>query len=132
MRKGSKLAIGAALLAGVGYLAGILNAPRSGWRTRQKIKKDASKARIQAEKELKKHYADLIKLIKSGEAKVKQTKSSANNELNKQLNSAKKAKDKVKMLLTAIHSGEASDPDLKKVINEAQKAKSNLGKFIKK
>jgi hypothetical protein len=36
------------------------------------------------------------------------------------------------MIISAIHSGEATDPDLKDMLEEAKKAKSNLSTFLKK
>jgi gas vesicle protein len=49
-----KVAIGSAIAAGVGYLTGILTAPKSGKATRQDIKKATAKKAKEAEKELKK------------------------------------------------------------------------------
>lgn len=132
MKKGSKLALSAVVAAGAGFVAGILTAPRSGWRTRRRIAKSASKARVDGEKQLKQLHGELQNLIKDGEAKVKNSKAKADKELKKQLESSKKTKQKVKMLLSAIHGGEATDPDLKSMLEEAKKAKSNLSKFFKK
>ena len=132
MKKGSKMALGAVIAAGAGFVTGVLTAPRSGKRTRQKISNSALKARVEGEKQLKSLYGDLHKLIKEGEGKIKNSKSKANSELKKQLENTKSTKQKVKMILSAIHSGEASDPDLKKMLEEAKKAKSNLSKFLKK
>lgn len=132
MRKEGKFALGAAAAAGVGFIMGILTAPRSGWRTRKKWAKSASKARVDGEKQLKQLYGDLQVLIKDGETKVNKSKTKANKELKKQLENSKKTKQKVKMIISAIHSGEATDPDLKKMLEEARKSKSNLSKFFKK
>ena len=132
MKKGGKLAIGAVLVAAAGYVAGILSAPRSGRQTRKKLAKSASKARIDAEKQLKTLHGDLKNMINEGEGQLKKTKSKAAGEFKKQLDNSKKTKEKVKMLLSAIRSGEATDPDLKNMLGEAKKAKSNLAKFIKK
>ncbi len=67
MRKASKFAL-STLVAGVtGYLAGILSAPRSGERTRKKLAKSASQARVDGERQLKELYTDLHKLVKDGE-----------------------------------------------------------------
>lgn len=130
MRKEGKLAIGAAVVAGIGYVAGVLTAPRSGWRTRRKLANSASKARVDGEKQLKQLHSDLQGLIKEGDAKIKNSK--ASKELKKQLENSKKTKQKAKMIISAIHSGEATDPDLKDMLEEAKKAKTNLSKFLKK
>ena len=49
-----KLAIGAAISAVLGYIAGILTAPKSGKETRDDIKSKAHETYAAAEKELKK------------------------------------------------------------------------------
>jgi gas vesicle protein len=130
VKKESKLALGALVATGAGFVAGVLTAPRSGWRTRQKLAKSASKARVDGEKQLKQLHSDLQNLIKDGEVKLKTSK--ATKEFKKQLENSKKTKQKVKLLISAIHGGEATDPDLKKMLEEAKKAKSNLSQFLKK
>lgn len=132
MKKEGKWAITAVVAAGVGFATGILTAPRSGWRTRKKLAKSASKTRVEGEKQLKQLHSELQNLIKEGEVKVKESKSKANEQFKKQLESSRKTKQKVKMLITAIHAGEATDPDLKNMLEEAKKAKTNLSKFFKK
>jgi gas vesicle protein len=132
MKKEGKWALGAAVAAGAGYVIGILSAPRSGWRTRQKLAKSASKARIDGEKQLKNLYTEINGLIVQGDKKLKQAKQGANSELKKQVASAKKTKEKIKLLLSALHNGDAEDPDLKVMLVEAKKAKANLAKFFKR
>lgn len=132
MRKEGKWVIGATVVATVGYVAGILSAPRSGWRTRKKLAKSASKARIDGEKQLKKLHSELTVQLANADRKVKKAKKGANAELKKQMDSAKKTKQKMRLLLSALHDGDASDPDLKKMIEEAKKAKTNLAQFLKK
>lgn len=131
-RKSRGFTLGALIAAGVGYLAGLLTAPKSGRETRKDIAKSASKAKTEGEKQLKKLHSELDSTIKSGEKQLKTAKSKANNELSKRVAAAKKTQNKVKLLLTALHDGDAEDPDLKAVLAEAKKAKSDLGKFIKK
>ncbi|HYF96633.1 MAG TPA: hypothetical protein VD947_01185 [Patescibacteria group bacterium] len=132
MRKEGKVAIGAITAAAAGYVAGVLSAPRSGWRTRKKLAKSASKARIDGEKQLKKLYSELNNLLDEADKKLAKAKKGANQELRKQVTSAKKTKQKSKLILSALHNGDAEDPDLKKMVIEAKKAKQNLTKFIKK
>ncbi len=132
MKKESKWALGAVLAVGIGFVAGILTAPNSGKNTRKKLTKSASKARVDAEKQLKQLHSELQNLIKEGEGKLKNSKEKANTELKKQLENSKKTKQKVKMIISAIHSGEATDPDLKNMLQEAKKAKINLANFLKK
>lgn len=132
MKKEGKWALGAAAAAGVGYVIGILSAPRSGWRTRQKLAKSASNARIDGEKQLKKLYTELNVMLSDADKKLKKAKEGADKELKKQVASAKKTKEKIKLLLSALHNGDAEDPDLKVMLDEAKKAKANLAKFFKK
>ncbi|MEX2014306.1 MAG: YtxH domain-containing protein [Candidatus Saccharimonadales bacterium] len=132
MKKESKWALGTLIAASVGFAAGVLTAPRSGWRTRKKLSESASKARVDGEKQLKQLYSELQNLIKESETRVKKSKLKVDNEFKKQLENSKKTRIKVKMLLSAIHGGEATDPDLNQMLVEAKKAKSNLSKFLKK
>lgn len=131
-KKNKGLTLGALIAAGVGYLAGLLTAPKSGKETRKDIAKNASKAKTEGEKQLKKLYSELDVMVKKGDKQLKSAKSKANNELSKRMAAAKTTQKKVKLLLTALHDGDAEDPDLKAMIGEAKKAKSDLGKFIKK
>lgn len=132
MKKDGKWALGAAAAAGIGFIAGVLSAPRSGKRTRQKLAKSASKAKVDSEKQLKKLYSELNDNLGEAEKRLKTAKAGANQELKKQVAAAKKTKDKVKLLLSALHNGDADDPDLKVMIDEAKNAKANLAKFFKK
>lgn len=132
MRKEGKWIIGSSVVAGIGYVAGILSAPRSGWRTRKKLAKSASKARVDGEKQLKKLYRELNVQLGEAEKAIKKAKKGSDKELKKQVANAKKTKEKAKLILSALRNGEAEDPDLKKVINDTKKAKVNLAKFLKK
>ncbi|HET7673007.1 MAG TPA: YtxH domain-containing protein [Candidatus Saccharimonadales bacterium] len=132
MKKDRKWALGAASAAGIGYLIGILSAPRSGWRTRKKLAKSANKAKIDGEKQLKKLYSELNVLLSDADKKLKKKKEGAQTELKKQVASANKTKQKARILLSALHNGDAEDPDLKEMLAEIKKAKANLGKFFKK
>lgn len=132
MAKRTNFALGAVLAAGVGYVAGLLTAPKSGKRTRKDLGKKATKAKIQGEKQLKKMQSELKVMITDGEARAGKAKTKANKELNKAIDKAKKAREKARLLLSALHEGDVEDPDLKKVINETKKAREDLKKFLKK
>ena len=131
-KKSRGFTFGALIAAGVGYLAGILTAPKSGKATRKDIAKNASRAKTEGEKQLKKLHSELDEQIARGDEKLKTAKSKANNELKKTVASAKATQKKAKLLLSALHEGDAEDPDLKSMISEAKKVKSDLGKFFKK
>jgi gas vesicle protein len=126
------VAASAVLLAGAGYVAGLLTAPKSGKETRNDISKSASKARIEAEKKLKKLHSELQDLIDEGEVRSKKLKSKAKQELDDAIIEAKRAKEKARELLSAIHHGDADDPNLQAVINEVKLAQKNLVTFLKK
>ncbi len=131
MRK-KAVAAGAVIVAGASYLAGILTAPKSGKETRKDIATSANKARIDAEKKLKKAHSELQDLIKEGEAKKKTLSVAAKKELDAALKRAATAKEKAREILSALHDGEAEDPNLQAVIEEVRLAQKNLVSFLKK
>ncbi len=130
--KGRTIALGAIIAAGIGYVTGILTAPKSGKETRRDIAGGVTNARAKADKQLKKLHSDLGDLIKQGDEKVKSAKSKASKEYAEALEQAKIARGKAKLLLSAIHHGDADDPHLQAVIDEVKLAKQNLSRFIKK
>jgi len=132
MIKKSKIAIGTAVAAAAGYVTGVLTAPKSGKQTRKDISKKASKTKTEGEKQLKSLYSDLTDQVSKGEKKINSSKSKVDKKFKDSVDTAKKTQDKAKQLLSALHDGDADDPDLKKIIGEVKKAKANLGKFIKK
>lgn len=131
MRK-KVIATGAILAAGAGYLAGILTAPKSGKETRKDIAGSAARAKIDAERKLKKLYSELQDLIQEGEKRSKNLKDKAKKELDEALVEANRAKDKAKELLSALHHGDADDPNLQAVIDEVKLAQKNLVTYLKK
>ncbi len=131
-KKSRDFAIGATIAAGVGYLVGILTAPKSGRQTRKDISKSAAKAKTEGEKQLKKLHSEINVLLDKANKQLETTKGKANKELAQAIKKADKAKQKARLLLSALHEGDADDPNLKAVISEISLAKKNLVKFIKK
>lgn len=131
MRK-KTVAAGAVILAGASYLVGILTAPKSGKQTRKEILNSSVKARIEAEKKLKKTYSELQDLIKDAEAKSKKLKEKTKSEMQEAIKKAKVAKEKAREMLSAVHDGEADDPNLQAVISEVKLAQKNLVTYLKK
>ena len=127
-----KLAVGSAVAATAGYLAGLLTAPKSGKQTRDDIRTAAERSRIEAEKDLKRLHTELDKVIK--EAKISSDKLGvkAQKELSELVDRAKDTKEKVREVLSAIHEGDAEDQDLKKAVKNADLAIKNLRKYLKK
>lgn len=132
MDKKEKYALGAVIAATAGYVAGILTAPKSGRQTRGDIAKNASKAKTEGEKQLKKLHSDLLDLIDKANKQSKKAGAKADKELKEAIASAKVAKEKARLLLSALHDGDADDPNLKAVVKEVSAAKENLAKFLKK
>ncbi len=131
MRK-KTIAVGTVIIAGASYLAGILTAPKSGKKTRKDIMNNVSKARIEAEKNLKTTHSELKELIKEAETKGKKLSAKAKAELAPTLKKAKDAKEKTREMLSAVRNGEADDPSLNAVIEEVKLAKKNLITYLKK
>lgn len=127
-----KIAVGAVFAAAAGYVAGILTAPKSGKETRKDIKDAAVKARSEAEKTLKKLYGELNELIEKGKNQTKKLNESAKTQLAGLLTQAQFAKEKVRVLISSVHEGDADDKDLQKAIDEAKKATEHLKTFLSK
>src|SRR5262245_14836201 len=117
-----KLALGTIIGAGVGFLAGILTAPKSGKETRKDIKDAAVKTKTEAERKLKGLHSELTDLIDEGKRKAKDAKAAAKDELNEALGKAHTAKEKTRDILSALHDGDAKDEDLKTAVDDAKKA----------
>ena len=126
------LAIGVAVAAGVGYVAGLLTAPKSGKETRQDIKNAAAKAKTEAEQRLKYVHSELVTLIEKAKPHIKEVSVKTRAGYEKALAQAQRSRDKVKGILTAMHEGEAEDEDLGKAIKEAQKSAEHLETYLKK
>jgi gas vesicle protein len=127
-----KLAVGAVVAAAAGYIAGILTAPKSGKETREDIKTTAHTAYSAAEKELKTLHTELDKLIREARGRADDLKDAGKENLDKAVANAKTAKEKARELLSAVHEGDADDKDLKKAIDDANKAVTHLKTYLKK
>jgi gas vesicle protein len=129
---GKKFAIGALIAAAVGYLAGILTAPKSGKETRQDIKDVTAKSLTEAEAQLKRLHTELNSLLEEAKLKGTNLSEKAQKELNGLVESGKQAKEKARMLLSALHEGEAEDKELSKALAEANKAVEHLKNYLSK
>ncbi len=127
-----KWAAGALAAGAIGYVAGVLTAPKSGKETRKDIKNAANKARTEAERKLKVVLADLNLRLSEVKAKGAKLTGRAKEEYEKALASAIIAKDKVREALSALHDGDADDPELKKALKDAKDALKQLEKYAKK
>lgn len=127
-----KFALGTLIAALVGYIAGILTAPKSGKETRQDIKNKAEDTYAAAEKELKRLHTELGQLLDQASQKADSLKGKVGKEFGEAVEKSKRAKQKTRELLSGLHEGDAEDKDLQKAISEASKAIDHLRKFLKK
>lgn len=131
-KDGRKFAFTALLLGIIGYVTGILTAPKSGKETRKDIQNKAIKAKTEAEKKLKTLHSELSSLIEAGTSKVKIAKKSAQTGLSSALDKATRAKEKAREVLSAVHEGDADDKDLQKAIDDVNSAIDHLKKYVSK
>jgi gas vesicle protein len=127
-----KLAVGGAVVAVAGFVAGILTAPKSGKETRSDIKSATNKGVGQAEKELKKLHTDLGKVIDQGKKQGGKLSGKSKKEFDQLVVKAKDAKEKTRDVLSAIHEGDAEDKDLQRAVQDAKAAVAHLKDYLKK
>lgn len=128
---GRRIAIGALLAGAVGYVTGILTAPKSGKETREDISDKASELKDEGAEHLQDLRDELDELLRDAKDKTVALSAKAREEFNEAVVSAKDAKNKAGTVLKAIKAGEAEDPDLNRAIRQARQAKKNLGKYFK-
>jgi gas vesicle protein len=126
------MAVGALIAAGAGYLAGILTAPKKGSETRKDIIDAGIKTKAEAEKTFKKINTELSDILKQAEDFARKSKDSTKSGINDSIARAQKAKDQVRVVLSALHEGDADDKDLRKAIDESAKALEHLKKYLAK
>ena len=126
------IAIGGAVAAVAGYVAGVLTAPKSGKETRADIKDTAERTMTEAEKDLKRLHTDLDNIIKEAKTRGGKLSSRAQKELDKLVAGAKDTNQKAREMLSALHEGDANDKDLAKAIKDANKALEHLRDYLKK
>lgn len=128
---GRKIAIGALVAGAVGYVTGILTAPKSGKETRDDIAGKASDLKDEGAERLEDLRNELEELISTAKDKTVALSAKAREEFNEAVVAAKDAKSKAGTVLKAAKAGEADDPDLNRAIKQASQAKKNLGKYFK-
>lgn len=133
MKKSTKrIAVGTVVAAAAGYVAGILTAPKSGKETRKDIKDTTAKGITAAEKELKQLHTELNELLRKAKEQTDKVSGRAKEEFDSAVEVSKQAKEKARVILSAIHEGDADDKDLKKAITEAKKATEHLKSYLSK
>lgn len=131
-KRASNVAFGAMVMAVIGFIAGILTAPKSGKETRQDIQKGAQKAKTEGEQKLKELQTELSDLVEEGKKKAKTVGDGAKAEYVELLGKAQHAKQKAREMISAVHEGDAEDKDLKKAIDEVTTAINHLKKYLSK
>ncbi len=133
MNKNSKrFAIGTLVAAAAGYLTGILTAPKSGKETREDVRNAAVKAKVEAEKNLKALHSEINEQTARAKQIALKLQADGKDELNQIVEKANKAKEKAKVMLTAIHDGDVEDVDLKAAIKEVSSALKHLKTYLDK
>jgi gas vesicle protein len=127
-----KIAIGGAIAAAAGYVAGLLTAPKSGKETRQDLKEAANRSFSEAERELKKLHTELGKGIDQAKKASEKLSGKAQGDLSELIEKAKDTKERAREVLSAIHEGSADDKDLDKAIKDANRALDHIRDYLKK
>jgi gas vesicle protein len=116
----------------VGYVTGILTAPKSGKETRDDLKRAGMNGISEAEKQLKKTLADLSDVLDEVKVRSAAFGDRAGKELNQLAEKAKDARSKAREVLSAIHEGDAEDKDLEQAVTRANEALQHLRAYLKK
>lgn len=136
MNKGTKtIAIGTLVAGALGYVAGILTAPKSGAETRGSIRHASNSGMAEAEKRLKQMHTELSKLIDEvvSEGKHAAKHLPQRNELQSEIiDGASRTRQKTREIISALHDGSADDRDLDKAVSEAGKAIKSIRSYLKK
>lgn len=130
-KKGAGVAGAVVVGALAGYVAGILTAPKSGKETRADIQKASAQLKKNLEAKLQVAKEELSRQIAEANVKLQNLSDRGKKELDALLVKAKAAQAKSKEVLSAVKSGEASDKDLQKALDEAKQAKAHLSSYLK-
>ena len=126
-----KIAIGTSLMTAAGYIAGVLNAPKSGKKTRQELKDSLNGAKDRLVL-LHSEISELIN-IAADEFKDKSLNAHDSKKYKLTLELAKDIKNKLDIIIQTIKKQDKStDTDLSIAIKEAEKAIRHLKDFILK
>lgn len=125
-------AIGAAVSALAGYIAGILTAPKSGKETRTDIRNKAEEGYAAGERELKKLHTELTDAMNRVGDHIESLKGRTAKDAGDAIDKGREIKQKAREVLSALHDGEADDAELKKAIKDATDAIAHLRTFLKK
>ena len=128
----TKLAFRVLIGAIVGFVTGLLSAPKSGQETRADIKQTAHKASEVLSAKAKQAQVHLSQLITKAEDKLKQTKQATGSQSRQLVDRAKHAKSQVGDVAKAVKDGQATDKDLDAAVKKANAAVTSLKSYLKK
>jgi gas vesicle protein len=133
MGKNTKAVAILALVAfGAGVATGLLTAPKSGKETREDLKKASGKLKEELDKRYSEVQGSLSDAIDQAMSQVGNFRGGAQEKLEYLIDQAKQAEFKVKDVYRGMRHGDVDDKNLDKAIDEANKAKNHLFKFLNK
>src|ERR1700730_11988703 len=101
-----KFAIGTLFAAVVGYIAGILTAPKSGKETRDDIMDAAVKSKAEAEKQLKRLHTEMTTMLSQAKERSEDLKGKAREDIDEAMKMVQAVKEKARDMLSAVHEGD--------------------------
>lgn len=131
-KKSKAVAVLALVAFGAGVATGLLTAPKSGKETREDLKKASGKLKEELDKKYNEVQGSLSETIESAMSQVGNFRGSAEEKLEDLIDQAKQAEYKVKDVYRAMRHGDADDKNLSKALDQANKAKDHLFKFLNK
>lgn len=127
-----KLAVAVGLAAALGYVAGLLTAPKSGKDTREDLKQAAQNGMTQAERQLKNVSSELADLLEEAKKRGADMNDKARKQMDELVAQARAAREKAREVVSAVHEGDAQDEDLRLAVNQANNALRHLREYLKK
>lgn len=127
-----KVAMAVGLAAAVGYVAGLLTAPKSGKETRADIKHAAQTGMDEAERQLKNITTELADLLEEAKRRGADMGEKARQQLDELVAQARAGREKAREVVSAIRSGNAKDEDLRLAVSQADNALKHLRDYLKK
>ncbi|MDQ5969707.1 MAG: hypothetical protein QG593_224 [Patescibacteria group bacterium] len=106
-----RFGLGIIIGAIAGVVAGLLTAPKSGKETREDIKNKAMDVKGVAERKLKDAHKELCELSDEAKKKTIKLQGKAAKELEELISKADTLKDKIKIAITSIKSGDDDNDD---------------------
>ena len=106
-----RFGLGIIIGAIAGVVAGLLTAPKSGKETRDDIKNKAMDVKGVAERRLKEAHKELCELSDEAKKKTVKLQGKASKELEELISKADALKDKIKIAITSIKSGDDDNDD---------------------